>query len=403
MSTLVQLHFYLKTPKAYTGGPMPVYCRITAGGKRTEISLNRKCEPSKWSKKTCRATGNREPERMLNRCIDQLQVKIYDAQEFLSKNNETISTMSLRDKILGTTEKVRTILGVFEEHNSKVEALTGKEFAAGTLERYRTSFKHTADFIQWKYRVKDMDIRKIDHQFITEYDFYLRTVRSCANNTAVKYIKNFGKIIRICLANGWITVNPMLNYKPKVKKVDRVFLTAEELDALSNKEFRIERVAQVRDVFVFSCYTGLAYADVKKLKKEEIIKGVDGHEWIYTHRQKTDVASRIPLLPPAKKILQKYEDHPKSIAEGTVLPVLSNQKMNAYLKEIADTCGIEKELTYHIARHTFATTVTLLNDVPIETVSKMLGHSSIKMTQHYAKILDVKIGRDMAHLREKFS
>jgi integrase len=219
----------------------------------------------------------------------------------------------------------------------------------------------------------------------------------------VKYIKNFGKIVRICLANGWITVNPILNYKAKVKNVDRVFLSAEELELLATKEFSIDRIAQVRDIFLFSCYTGLAYVDVKKLKASEVVNGVDGELWIYTKRQKTNIASRIPLLPPALRVIKKYKDHPKCVAEDRLLPVLSNQRMNAYLKEIADLCGINKDLTYHIARHTFATTVTLMNKVPIETVSKMLGHTSIKMTQHYAKILDFKISEDMAHLRKKFS
>lgn len=231
----------------------------------------------------------------------------------------------------------------------------------------------------------------------------IKSLRNCANNSAVKYIKNFGKILRICLANGWITFNPMRNCKAKLKRVDRVFLSTDELDKISKKKFSIERISQVRDVFVFSCFTGLAYVDVKKLKREEIVRGVDGELWIFCYRQKTHTSSRIPLLKPAIDILDKYKDDPKCVADVTVLPVLSNQKMNAYLKEIADLCGIKKELTYHIARHTFATTVSLLNDVPIETVSKMLGHSSIKMTQHYAKILDIKISKDMSLLRKKLS
>ena len=194
----------------------------------------------------------------------------------------------------------------------------------------------------------------------------------------------------------------MLNYKPKLNKVERVFLSPEELNIIQKKDFQVERIGQVRDIFLFSCYTGLAYADVKKLQKNEIVTGVDGELWIHTRRQKTNISSRIPLLLPAIEILKKYNEHPKCVVDGVLLPVLSNQKMNAYLKEIVEICGIGKNLTYHIARHTFATTVTLMNDVPIETVSKMLGHSSIKMTQHYAKVLDVKVGRDMAHLRDKF-
>jgi site-specific recombinase XerD len=403
MSNLIQLYFHLKAPKNHTAGPIPIYARISLKGKRTEISLNRKCEAERWCKKSERVSGNREAVRNLNKFIEQFQIKVYDAQEYLQRNSEEVTIEAVRDHILGKKESVKTIIEVFEDHNRKVEALVEKEFAEGTLERYRTSLKHTRDFINWKYKVSDLDIRKIDHEFVSEYEFYLRTVRNCANNSAVKYIKNFGKIVRICLSNGWITVNPLVNYKAKVKKVDRVFLSADELEVLATKEFSIERIAQVRDIFLFSCYTGLAYVDVKKLKASEIVKGVDGELWIFTKRQKTDIASRIPLLPPAQKVIEKYKDHPKCLIDDTLLPVLSNQKMNAYLKEIADFCCIQKELTYHIARHTFATTVTLMNKVPIETVSKMLGHTSIKMTQHYAKILDFKIGEDMAHLRKKFS
>ncbi|HEX7365677.1 MAG TPA: site-specific integrase [Pelobium sp.] len=403
MSNLVHLCFHLKKPKNYANGPLPIYLRIIVDLKRVEISIGKECDQIRWCKKSERIIGNREETKILNKYIEQFQAKVYEAQEFLIRESIEVTSDAIRNQVLGKKESIRTILQVFAEHNNKIEALVGKEFAAGTLERYKTSLKHTQDFIEWKYKVKDLDIKKIDHHFISEYEFYLRTIRNCANNSAVKYIKNFGKIVRICLANGWITVNPMLNYKAKIKRVDRVFLSKDELKTLCEKEFSIERISQVRDIFVFSCYTGLAYADVKKLQRNEIVKGVDGELWIFTHRQKTDTASRIPLLPPAIEILNKYQDNPKCVAEGVLLPVLSNQKMNAYLKEIADLCGIEKDLTYHIARHTFATTVTLLNDVPIETVSKMLGHSSIKMTQHYAKILDIKISKDMNHLRQKFS
>lgn len=403
MSNLIHLCFHLKKPKNYVNGPQPIYLRIIVDLKRVEISIGRDCYPDKWCRRSERMLGNRADAKALNRYMDQFQTKVYDAEEYLVRHSLEVTADSVRNQVLGKKETAITVLQVFAEHNRRVEALVGKEFAAGTLERYRTSYKHSQDFIEWKYRAKDLDIKKIDHQFISEYEFYLRTVRNCANNSAVKYIKNFGKIVRICLANGWIAVNPMLNYKAKLKKVDRVFLSEEELKKLCKKEFAIERVAQVRDIFVFSCYTGLAYADVKKLRRDEIVKGIDGELWIFTHRQKTAVASRIPLLPPAVDLLNRYENHPKCIAESTLLPVLSNQKMNAYLKEIADVCGIQKDLTFHIARHTFATTVTLLNDVPIETVSKMLGHSSIKMTQHYAKILDIKISRDMESLRQKFS
>nr|WP_222707302.1 site-specific integrase [Pontibacter qinzhouensis] len=396
------LLFYLKKPKNYQTGPVPVYLRITVAGKRAEVATGRECEPSRWNTAAGRASGTKEAVKLLNAFLDNLQAKVYEAHRQMMEESADVTAESLKYRLTGKAERVRYLMEIFEDHNRKMAALVGDEFAPGTLERYITSLSHTRDFLQWKFQINDIDIRKIDHAFITEYEFYLRSVRKCANNTAVKYIKNFGKIIRICLANGWLIANPFINYKAKVKKVDRVFLTEEEIGVMAAKEFAMDRLGQVRDVFLFSCFTGLAYVDVQKLKRSNIAIGIDGEKWIYKNRQKTDTSSRIPLLPTALKILEKYQEHPQCLNQDRLLPVLSNQKMNAYLKEIASLCGIDKELTFHIARHTFATTVTLLNGVPIESVSKMLGHTNIKTTQHYAKILDVKVSEDMKLLRQKF-
>jgi site-specific recombinase XerD len=314
-----------------------------------------------------------------------------------------ITFESFKTEYQGKKERNRFLVPIFQDHNNKIKALLGKEYAPGTLERYATSLKHTIEFMQWKYNISDIDITKIDHAFIADYEFWLRSVRNCANNTAVKYIKNFHKIIKICLANDWMDKNPFANYKSKVKEVERVYLTEDEIQAIIEKEFKTERLALVRDIFLFSCFTGLAYIDVKNLTKSHISIGIDGEKWIFTHRQKTESASKIPILPVTQMIIDKYENHPQCINEGKLLPILSNQKMNAYLKEIAGVCEIEKELTFHIARHTFATTVTLTNGVPIESVSKMLGHKNLRTTQHYAKVLDRKVSEDMQILKNKFS
>jgi len=295
------------------------------------------------------------------------------------------------------------LLEIFQEHNDQVTQLVGKDFAAGTLERYETSLKHTRSFIQWKYKADDIDIKKLNYGFISGYEFWLKSVRNCNHNSTMKYLANFKKIVILCLKNGWISKDPFLGFKMSKKEVVREFLTEEELQLMQSKKFVSERINQVRDIFLFSCFTGLAYADVKKLKRSEINNGIDGEKWVFTSRQKTDTASRIPLLPLALQIMEQYANHPQCNNTGRLFPVLSNQKMNAYLKEIADICGLNKELTYHIARHTFATTVTLSNGVPIETVSKMLGHTNIKTTQQYAKILDLKISMDMQQLVKKMS
>ncbi|WP_366520923.1 site-specific integrase [Mucilaginibacter sp.] len=393
----------MKKQKNYQSGSAPIYIRITVSGKRSETTTGRECEPSRWNAGAGRANGTKEDTRAFNAFLDDLQTKVYQAHRLLTEADELITAETIRNKFLGKTEKPRSLIEIFKDHNKKVGALIGKEYAKGTLCRYQTSLKHTIDFLKWKYNLTDIDIKKVDHAFLMEYEFYLRSERKCANNSAVKYIKNFGKIIRICIANRWLIYDPFLNYKNKIKTVDRVYLTTGELQEMTNKDMVTDRLTQVRDIFLFCCFTGLAYADVKKLRRWDLVTGIDGEQWISIKRQKTDTPSRIPLLPAASTLMQRYVDHPNCENSGRVLPVLSNQKMNAYLKEIADVCGINKPITFHIARHTFATTVTLLNGVPIESVSKMLGHTNIKTTQHYAKILDIKVGADMAVLKKKFA
>lgn len=205
------------------------------------------------------------------------------------------------------------------------------------------------------------------------------------------------------MANDWLDKNPFANYKSKVKEVERVYLSEVEIQNIINKDFKTERLSLVRGIFLFSCFTGLAYVNVKNLTKSYLSIGIDGEKWIFTRRQKTETASKIPILPLTQMIIDKYEDDPECNNQSKLLPILSNQKMNAYLKEIAGICEIDKELTFHIARHTFATTITLTNGVPIESVSKLLGHKNLRTTQHYGRVLDKKVSVDMKILREKFS
>lgn len=403
MKTKVSTLFYAKKAKAAANGLIPIYMRITINGKRIELSTNRFIEISKWSTEAGKMKGTSEEARSINNHLDLLKNQIRDAEMELIYKKITITTEIFKSKLLGVDERAKMLVPIFQDHNNKIKELVGKEYAPGTLERYTTSLKHTIEFMQWKYNISDIDITKIDHAFITDYEFWLRSVRNCANNTAVKYLKNFNKIIKLCLANDWLDKNPFANYKSKVKEVERVYLTEKEIQSIIEKDFKTERLSLVRDIFLFSCFTGLAYIDVKNLTKSHISFGIDGEKWIFTHRQKTESASKIPILPVTQMIIDKYENHPQSINEDKLLPILSNQKMNAYLKEIAGVCEIEKELTFHIARHTFATTVTLTNGVPIESVSKMLGHKNLRTTQHYAKVLDRKVSDDMKILKDKFS
>jgi site-specific recombinase XerD len=403
MKTKVTILFYAKRAKARANGLVPIYTRITVNGKRIELSSNKFVEQAKWSTEAGKMKGTSEEARLVNSHLDLLRNQIMEAQIDLNYKKIQITTETLKSRIIGVEERKRMLVPIFEDHNNRMKALVGKEYAQGTLDRYTTSLRHTISFLQWKFKISDIELNKIDHAFVTDYEFWLRSVRNCANNTAVKYIKNFNKIIKLCLANDWLDKNPFANYKSKVKEVERVYLSEEEIQNIIVKDFKTERLSLVRDIFLFSCFTGLAYIDVKNLTKSHISIGIDGEKWIFTHRQKTETASKIPILPVTKMIIDKYADHPKSNNEDRLLPILTNQKMNAYLKEIAAVCEIEKELTFHIARHTFATTVTLTNGVPIESVSKMLGHKNLRTTQHYAKVLDKKVSDDMKVLKDKFT
>lgn len=401
MNKTFSLLFYLKTSKAKKDGSTPIYLRITIDGARADISTKRYVNSARWNSSAHKVVGNSEEIRNLNHYLKALEQNAFNSYRILLEKNDHVTALQLKNNLLNIgDEKPQSVfvLNVFKEHNRKVKALVGHDFALGTLERYEVSLRHTAEFIKWKYDLEDFPVNNIDHDFISSYDFYLRTERKCANNSTIKYLKNFKKIILICIANGWIDKDPFLNYKFKLKEVIREFLDIDEVQRIADKHFAMERLNQVRDIFLFCCFTGLAYADVKKLSTKEVLTDNSGNQWINTHRQKTKTVVRIPLLDGALSIIEKYKDHPVC-NKGNLLPVLSNQKMNSYLKEISTACGIQKELTFHIARHTFATTITLSNGVSIESVSKMLGHTNIKTTQHYAKILDLKVSQDMFALK----
>jgi site-specific recombinase XerD len=380
----------------------PIYIRITVNGQRIDQSIQRYVEVARWSAAAGRAKGNSVEVRQLNTYLDTLTSKILKLEREMVQDGHVITFENFREKWMGTQERPRMLMEIFQHHNDQLAALIGKEFSPATLERYNTSRDHTKAFLQWKYGIDDIDIKRLNYEFVSDYEFWLKTQRNCNHNTAIKYISNFRKIINICIRKGWLQKDPFVGFKMTKHEVERDFLTEEELQTIISRDFGTARLNHVRDIFVFSCFTGLAYADVQKLKRSEVARGIDGDYWIFTSRQKTETASRIPLLPTAVEILDRYKDYPACANSDKALPVLSNQKMNTYLKEIADVCKIHKNLTFHIARHTFATTVTLSNGVPMESVSKMLGHKNLKTTQHYAKILDRKVSEDMKALREKF-
>ncbi|AOW20171.1 site-specific integrase [Urechidicola croceus] len=395
--------FYIKRSKADKNGKANIYLRITVNGKRAELSILRKADINKWLPSAGKLKGNSSESQQLNRYIDSISNKVYKIHQKLVEEDKTITALKIRNLLNGKEKQNRMLLEIFQSHNLQVKKLVGKDFAPGTLERYKTAKKHLEAFIKLEYEEDDIPVREVNHKFIHGFEYYLKTERNCSHNTAIKYITNFKKIIRIAYANDWISKDPFFNWKARLKIVDREFLSKEEIQKLIEKEFSIKRLEQVKDIFVFCCFTGLSYADVKKLSKNDIVIGIDGDRWIKTKRTKTNTRSNIPLLKTPEVILEKYSSSSNFANSDYLLPVLSNQKMNAYLKEIADLCEINKNLTFHLARHTFATTVTLTNGVPIESVSKMLGHKSLKTTQHYAKIIDRKVSEDMAVLRAKLN
>ena len=290
------------------------------------------------------------------------------------------------------------IIGTFHEHNQECRALMGRDFELGTIKKYETVTRLLQRYIKKKYEAYDLPLTSLDRDFIHGFEMYLKIDREQQQNTVARYMKAVKKITNRALANEWITKNPFAGIKVKTVQTDPTFLSLHELHLIYEHSFT-GALDVVRDMFIMAAFTGLAFIDISNLRKEHVVSDNDGNMWIRKPRQKTEVVQNIPLLDIPKAILKKYEGNKKAAKKGTLLPVPCNQVMNRYLKEIGTICGIEKTLTTHVARHTYAT-VTLSQGVRIENVSKMLGHTSIKMTQHYARVLDSSILEDMQNIRE---
>ncbi|GAC1308681.1 MAG: site-specific integrase [Mucilaginibacter sp.] len=321
------LLYFLKNsgnePKKY------IYLRITVDGHPVELSTKKQWWENRWDQEKGRAIGVKEDAHEVNFFLDTLENKVFKARKKLIEEEELITAEILRDMLAGRDRR-KMILEVFAQHNTDMEALIGKDYAEGTHECFATTYEHTKSFIQWQFHTEDMSIRKLNHAFIERFSLWLKTERKCGHNTTMKYLANFKKVVLLCVKNRWLPADPFPHFELARKEVIRHPLTQWELDRITQKDFKNERLSIVRDIFVFSCYTGLAYADVAKLTRSEIIKGVDGEQWIVTSRQKTETSCAIPLLPVALQILERYAHHPKCVSQDKVLPILSNQKMNAY-------------------------------------------------------------------------
>ncbi len=370
-------------------------------GKRAEFAVNKSVSEDIWISSAGKAKGNSVEVFRLNKVLENIISKVNEILRKSELQGLQPTPELVRNELLGINKQYRFLIEAYEQHNGQMEILVGKQYAPKTLARHKTSLKHIRDFIKSVYKANDIELVKIDHQFLVNYEFWLKTNTTCQHNAVIKYISNLGKILKIARNNGWMPHDPFRNTNFKYKEVDKPFLSQEELDKIMSKSFSIPRLEKIRDVFLFCCFTGLAFIDVKELKEEDFIE-VKGEKWIRKKRQKTKNWSNIPVLPAAQKILDKYVGDDECSIYGTLLPVPSNQKMNAYLKEIADLCGFKMKLTTHVARHTFATTVTLSNHVSMEAVSKMLGHSSLAMTKKYARILDNYIADEFKKIKNLY-
>lgn len=378
--------------------------RINLNGDRLALQVQRFIKPEDWDQNRYVMKGRTEAARVFNNYLEAVRLKAHKKYNELLSYTDDVTPQMLRDAILGVnTAKTRQIIDIWEGHVSDLKKLIGKENSYATYQKYNTAKNHFQSFLQKKYQLNDVSIKAVDYQMIQQYSIYLKTEKGCSFNTATKFLQNLKTITSISIRSGWLVKDPFNGISLTLKEVDRPYLTFEELERLIEFNSVFDRLNRVRDFFVFSCYTGLAYIDVKKLKKAEIEGNDEMGFWIRTRRQKTGGRANIPLLDIPMSIIRNYCQLEFLDADDSILPILSNQKMNAYLKELADLCNIQKQLSYHVARHTFATTVTMMNGVPIETVSKMLGHKNIHSTQHYARIVDKKVGDDMKLLAAKLN
>ena len=394
--------FIIKKAKLLKNGEAPICMRITVNKRVAEVMIKRSIPIDLWNQKKECSKGKDRVAAELNHYINTVRAKVLQIHRELEIDNKPITADIIKDCFYGRDKVQRSLLEVYAEHNEKCRALIGKEYTESTVTKFDTSINRLKEYIRSNYHRDDIMLAELDGQFIRDFDFWLKTEKHCQNNSALKHLKNLKKVVRIALANDWIKKDPFYGIHFKQEEVNVEFLSREELDILMNKEFAIQRLEQVRDIFVFCCFTALAFVDVQQLSREHLTKDNNGALWIRKARQKTNQMCNIPVLSIPQRILRKYEDNAECIKKGVLLPVISNQRMNAYLKEIADLCGITKRLTTHVACHTAATVVFLANDVSMENVSKILGHSNIRMTQHYAKVLDSSIMRDMVNVEKCF-
>lgn len=403
LTTGVMLHhfsilFFLYKSKANKKGDMPIFCRVTLDGVRKQFTTGNNIKESNWNVKNQRCKGMSQESILINKTVELIEQKLNKAYGELFSEKETFFIDDIYNRFTGADKEHQTLLQIFDYHNKKMKALIGKDYVQATYDKFLVIEGHVKRFVKHQYNRPDLPLQELKLNFLSDMDYYLKVVENHNQNTINKVIERVKKVIKIAVGNGWLAFDPFMLYQKKKFVKDVVFLTAAELKKFETYKFVQERLKVVRDCFIFSCYTGLAYNEAALLSDEHLQPAEDGFIWIEMIRQKTQRPVIVPVLPKALKILKKY-GYPK---KGLLLPVISNQKMNSYLKEIGNIVGINKVLTHHIARKTYASTVLMNNDIPIEIVSFLLGHSKTTTTeQHYAKVAKESVVRHMKILGEK--
>ncbi|GAB6120175.1 phage integrase SAM-like domain-containing protein [Dysgonomonas termitidis] len=395
--------FFLKKNKIKANGEAPIAMRITVDKRFCEMFIRRSALVENWDQTKGKLKTKDNLSTEINMYIDTVRAKVQNIHRQLEADNFEISAKEICNRFCGVEEKHKTLIDVFEEHNKEIKQLQGKGYAQKTIIRFEGTVRYLKEFLKKEYKKSDINLKDVDLPFIQKFDTFLKAEKNCAQNTAITRLKQVKKIMRIAYSNDWIQKDPFMTYRFKFEETNIEFLTQEELNSIIQKDFSIERLSTVKDIFLFQCFTGLAFSDIEQLKSEHLVKDNNGSLWIRKNRQKTNNMCNIPLITAAKMLIDKYANHPECIEKNVLFPVPTNQRMNSYLKEIADSCGITKKLSTHVARHTAATIVFLANKVSLENVAKILGHSNVRTTQHYAKVLDSSIMRDIQEVDKKFS
>ena len=398
MRSTFRVLFYVKKGSARPNGDLPLMCRLTVDGEVKQFSCKMDVPPRLWDVKNGRATGKSVEAMQINLAVDKIRVEVNRRYQELMQSDGYVTAAKLRDAYLGIGVKQETLLKLFEQHNVEYRKKVGFNREVATWKKYCCVCKRVREFLAHTYHREDIPLKELNLTFINDFEYFLRTEKKCRTNTVWGYMIVLKHIVAIARNDGRLPFNPFSGYINSPESVDRGYLSQEEIKAVMNYKTANKAHARIRDLFVFSIFTGLAYADVKGLTTDNLQTMFDGNLWIITRRKKTNTESRIRLLDIPKRIIEKY----KGLArDGHVFPVPSNGSCNKILKEIGRQCGFKVRLTYHVARHTNATTVLLSHGVPIETVSRLLGHTNIKTTQIYAKITAQKISQDMETLSHK--